>query len=104
MPALALLLALLVFVPDVAIAGSWASPARVLDVGAPAETAAIDPAQLVRPITPTPPDEPHVLLLVLVSTLLDGGWLVAAAPRATPAETGPRLGRFGRGNLQTLQN
>ena len=94
MPVLALLLALIVFVPDVAVAGAWASPTPVTDAAGSTETTGFAPAQLVRPAHSIPPVVPQVLLLVLVAASL-----VRVRPPAGGAERRapvPKPGRFGR--------
>jgi hypothetical protein len=100
MPVLALLLALLVFVPDIAVAGSWASPAPVANVGSPSEQTAFEPAQLVRPAILGVPGVPHALLMVLFGTWLLSRWLPLAVIRWRSLELVPKPGRFGRAVLQ----
>src|SRR5688572_14754993 len=94
MPVLALLLALIVFVPDVAVAGAWASPVPITEV----DQTAFAPAQLVRPAHPVPPLVPQVLLLVVIAMSLAHLWRpVEGAVRRAPV---PKHGRFGRFVLQ----
>jgi len=74
LPVFALVLALLVFAPDVALAGAWASPVAVTDVGNTSEGSSTAPAQLVAPAAPTIPVLP-LLLLFVVATWFYAHWL-----------------------------
>jgi hypothetical protein len=74
LPILAILLALLVFVPDVAVPGSWASPASTAHIHSVSDHAAVATAELAPPTSPSPPLV-WKLVLVIVALGLAYQWL-----------------------------
>ena len=104
LPGLAVLVALLVFVPCVSLAGSWASPAPVAALGHPAEHGAIAPAQLVSPAGQPVPRLTQFLLLVAGAVWLSFLGLPAAAAGPRLREPIPPRGRRGRAQLQAYLN
>ena len=105
LPLLALVLALIVFVPDVSLAGSWASPASVAQTAGGSEDGQA-PAQLVRPTAPTAPlSTPLVLLVaVAVAAWVGSPWLVVAARITGRRDVPLAPGRRGRTVLQAFLN
>ena len=101
---LAVLLALVVFVPDVAITGAWAHPTPVSHTDRSADTTTFAPAQLIRPARDSAPDMPMIVLLIALSA-----WLLRPRPVSSDARwswswmLGPP-GRCGRPVLQAYLN
>jgi hypothetical protein len=100
----AVLLALVVFVPDVAITGAWAHPTPVSHTDRSADTTTFAPAQLIRPERDSGPDVPLVLLVIGSSACLLRPRPVSSAARWTWSWMLGPPGRCGRPVLQAYLN
>jgi hypothetical protein len=105
-PLLALVLALLVFVPDVALAGSWASPAPpIVNVENVPDAAAVAPAELVAPSTQDPITPAQAVVLIVVAFCWGLRQLADALPLWGAVWEPPQPpGRRGRPLLQAYLN
>jgi hypothetical protein len=102
--AIALLLALLVFAPDVSVAGSWAGPAPVEEPSVQFEHGAITPAQLVLPTARSVPSLAQILLLGAVAAWLLGPRSPVALLGSRPREPIPLPGLRRHALLQAYLN
>jgi hypothetical protein len=104
MAVLALLLALLVFVPEVALVGAWARPASLTGVTDPSAGAVAAPAELLAPSIQSLVIAQHVVVLSVVAMWCSLLWLGAAVASASVREPLKAPGRRGRAVLQAYLN
>jgi hypothetical protein len=101
---IALLLACLVFVPNVSVAGSWASSDQLAGAAGGFGGSTIPPAQLAPPGPQHAPALAHALLLILLAIWSRGRTCATAAALLRVSEPLPAPGRRGRAVLQAFLN
>jgi hypothetical protein len=104
MTVLALMLALLVFVPEVALAGAWASPAATGNATDFVGGVVIAPAELVPPSIEPPPVAHQVVLLFVVAIWCSLHWAGAGVSLGGLLEPVKPPGRRGRAILHAYLN